>query len=393
MAKKYVLPAGIVLAGIVATALLVIAKPKPQPMPQPEEEGKIQISATPALPQSMRLQVTASGTVLPKREIDLIAQVSGQIMSVEEAFVDGGFFKQAQILIRIDDREYQAALLSAQARLADAEKTLAEEEGRSRQARKEWRDLGNENANDLFLRKPQLAAARAQLASAQGEVDRARLNVQRTQITVPFDGRIKQTYADLGQFVTTGSRLATVYDAKVVEVRLPLTEKQAALVSLPLNSETRPDAVSAVTLRGSVAGEEGVWQGILARADAFVDANSRMYYAVVEVHDPFAGLPLMPGLFVEAEIEGKELHNVSVLPRSSLHERDKIMYLDEQGRTVTQKVNVLRKTVDQIWVQHKFTEGTLVTTEKHALTPDGTEVEAVVAEPKQAQLHVSDIEG
>src|SRR5690606_21005202 len=158
--------------------------------------------------------------------------VSGQIVSVEPAFADGGFFSRSEALIQIDDRDYQVALLNSKARLAEAERLLAEEEGRSLQAKREWRDLGNQTANDLFLRKPQLAAARAQVASARADVEMAELNLERTRIRVPFDGRVKEIFADLGQFVSVGTRLATVYDSTVVEVRVPLTEKQAVLLDL-----------------------------------------------------------------------------------------------------------------------------------------------------------------
>lgn len=392
MLKKYALPIGIIALGLALIVVLVVARPRPEPGPAPEEPAKVKVTVTPTKQQNLRLLVNAYGSVLPKREIDLVAQVSGQIVNVEAAFVDGGFFNKEQVLIQIDEREYQASLLSAKARLAEAEKLLAEEQGRSRQARKEWRDLGNENANDLFLRKPQLAAAQANLDSARGEVDRAELNLERTRIVVPFDGRIKQTYADLGQFVSTGSRLATVYDSTVVEVRLPLTEKQAALIDLPLIAGQDANTLTPVTIKGSVAGDEYEWQGVLARTDAFVDADSRMYYAVVEVRDPFADIPLLPGLFVEAIIQGKELGQVSVLPRSSLFERDKILTLDDENKVVIQSVKVLRKTDDQIWIQSAIPDNTLVTMEKQSLTPSGTAVDPIFDGAQGESVEVSAVE-
>lgn len=389
MQNKLVLPIGIVLAGIAVIAVLFYAKPKPEPAPPTEEAGHLKISVVAAKPQTQRLVVNAFGTVLPKREIDLVAQVSGQIMSVEPAFIDGGYFVAADTLIQIDDRDYKAAYLAARAREAEAEKVLAEEHGRSRQAKKEWRDLGNENANDLFLRKPQLAAAQANLESARGEVARAELNLERTKITVPFDGRIKQTYADLGQFVTMSTRLATVYDSTAVEIRLPLTEKQAALVNLPLNASIAREDLSTVIIKGSVAGVDHEWTGVLARTDAFVDEKSRMYYAVVEVKDPFADVPLLPGLFVEAEIQGKELENVIILPRSSIFERNKVLIVDAENKTQTREVKTLLKTDTHIWVQAPFADSTLVSLEKQMLTPNGTEIEPIL---EGGDVQLSDIE-
>lgn len=386
MLRKLFLPGAIALAGIIVVMVLIIAKPKPEASPAAAEVAHVKVTVTPARPQTVQLAVNAHGTVAPKREIDLVAQVSGQIVSVEPAFVEGGFFSSSEVLIRIDERDYQVAVLNAEARLAEAERLLAEEEGRSLQAKREWRDLGNQTANDLFLRKPQLVAARAQVASARADVEMAELNLERTRIRVPFDGRVKEIHADLGQFVSAGTRLATVYDSTVVEVRFPLTEKQAALLDLPLThlplrgSTTMEGEVEVrrfpeVTITGSVAGRESQWQGWLTRTDAFVDAGTRMFYAVAEVANPFADVPLLPGLFVEAEIAGRQIENVTVLPRSALFQLDKILTLDSENKVVHHTVDVLHKSDTQVWIKADFAGNTLVSTEKQSLTPAGTIVD------------------
>lgn len=406
MLRKFILPGAIVLAGITVVLILIIAKPKPEASPAAAEPAHVKVAVTTAIPQTVQLAVNAHGTVAPKREIDLVAQVSGQIVNVEPAFIDGGFFSRSEVLIEIDARDYQVAVLNAGARLAEAERLLAEEEGRSLQAKREWRDLGNQTANDLFLRKPQLAAARAQVASARADLEMAQLNLERTRIRVPFDGRIKEIYADLGQFVSVGTRLATVYDSTVVEVRVPLTEKQAALLDLPLtrlplagstalDEEIEVRRFPEVTITGSVAGRKSQWLGRLTRTDAFVDSGTRMFYAVVEVANPFAEVPLLPGLFVEAEIAGRQIENVTVLPRAALFQLDKILTLDGENKVVHHTVDVLRKSDTQVWIKADLALNTLVSTEKQSLTPAGSIVEPLdlsVAGPSEvATLDSADI--
>lgn len=398
MLNRVLTPLLIAVVGIVVVAVLILARPKPAPGPSEAAATYVKVAVVPAKKQSLRLSVTAQGTVQPKREIELVTQVSGQVVAVEPGFVDGGFFDAGERLIQIDNRDYKAAVLSANAQLAQAQQRLAEEQGQSRQAKREWRDLGNQNANDLFMRKPQLAAARANLAAAEGALAIAELNLERTRITVPFDGRVKQIHVDLGQFVVQGTALATVYDATMVEVRLPLTEKQAALVDLPFvrgnDRQEALDALPAVTLSGTIAGTEYQWRGVLARTDAFVDAHSRMFYAVVEVSNPFISdihspapkAPLLPGLFVEAEIEGKYLENVMELPRSALFERDKLVILGDDNTTTLKTVKVLRRTEDLVWVQTSIPSETLVVTEKQSLTPDGT-----IVDPFQTDLPESTV--
>ncbi|SMF38686.1 RND family efflux transporter, MFP subunit [Alteromonadaceae bacterium Bs31] len=378
MLKKIYLPLAIFVAGIAVVVLLVVSKPTPAPKTENVEPALVKVSVIPAIKETVSLSVKSQGIVQPRREIDLIAEVAGRVVSVEPFFVGGGFFAAEQVLIKIDDRDYKTAVLMAKARVAEAEYRLAEEQGMSRQAKREWRDLGNQNANDLFLRKPQLVAANANLESAKGELAKAELNLERTQIRVPFDGRIKETFVDLGEFAGIGASLARVYDSTLVEIRLPLTEQQAALVDLPLVGAAQGKQPK-VTVRGVVAGKHYQWQGVLARTDAFVDDRSRMYYAVAEVANPFeSGAPLLPGLFVEAEIEGREIENVLELPREALFERDSIVYLDEDNKVSRAKVQVLRKDKDLVWLTAELSDDTLVALEKQSFTPEGSKVEPLI---------------
>lgn len=389
MRKKFGLPLGIFVIGCGVLATLVLAKPKPTPNLDEAVSALIKVAVETAKPQPVRLTVDAQGTVEPKREINLMAEVSGLVVSVDSQFDDGGFFNKDHVLVKIDDRDYYTALLSAKARLADAERRVAQERGLARQAQREWRDLGNTNANDLFIRKPQLASAVASLAFAKADVESAQLNVQRANMSVPFNGRIKQTSVNVGQFVNKGSTVATVYDAAIAEIRLPLTEAQAALIDLPFtaDAQTKPS----VLIKGVVAGQSHTWKGLLTRTEAFVDTRTRMYYAVVEVANPFAGeLPLLPGLFVDAYIEGKALDNVLVLPRAALFQRNKMLILDSDHKTRALTVHVLRKTAGQVWLQSKdVVAGTPIVIEKQTLTPEGTEVEAVFENIQKADAVIS----
>lgn len=357
----------IFVPGLAAVVLVATIKPAPVAMPQPAPELP-EVAVVVAEPSLQRLKVHSQGTVAPLREIDLVAQVGGRVTQVEDNFVDGGFFAQEQVLIQIDDRDYSVAHKRAEAQVSNAEQLLSTERGRVRQAQREWRDLGNAEANSLFLRKPQLAAAEASLTSAQADLNKAALDLERTRITVPFAGRIRETFVDLGQYVTPGTRIATVYDTASAEIRLPLSDRQAALVDLPLGFSAAGDnAGPSVNIKGVVGGKEYSWLGHIARTDASIDIRSRMYYAVAEVDNPFIAatdksraVPLIVGLFVEAEIDGRALDDVIVLPRAAVFKRDNI-YLsqtnsDGDNEIVLRRVKVLYKTQEKIWV-HEISPG------------------------------------
>ncbi len=387
MLKKALMPLIITLVGSSLIAVLVIAKPKPSSNPPPDAPARLQVAVVEAKRGASRIAVVTQGTVYPKREIDLVAQVSGQIVEVGDVFSSGGFFQPEQQLLRIDPRDYEVALLNAKARKADAERRLAEERGLARQAKREWRDLGNQQSNDLFMRKPQLAAAQASLAFAEGDLARAQLDLERTVISAPFKGRIKEVYANLGQFVSPGAKIGKVYDSSVLEVKIPLTENQASLIELPLFNQN--EAAPQVTVHGVVAGYRHTWHGKLVRADAFIDLSTRMYHALVEVEqdDPAAGdVPLLPGLFVDVQIEGRELAGVIELPRTALFQRNRLITVEADQRAKVHEVKVLHKTSDRIWVASDIADGALISIEKQGLLTDGTEVEAIRAQVEAEQL-------
>jgi RND family efflux transporter MFP subunit len=391
--RRLRLPAIILMLGTGAIALITLSKPSPTANPDVlVESPRITVLVKQARRETVRLSVTSQGTVEPKREIDLVAEVAGRIINVQQEFVDGGFFERGDLLVEIDPRDYEAATLSAQARLAQAQRVLAEEAGRSRQAGKEWRELGSSAANELFLRKPQLIEARSALAFAEADLNVAQTNLERTRVRVPFAGRVSETLVNLGQFVSVGTALARVYDIAAAEVRLPLSDRQIAVLDLPLDfssAHNRPR----VTLSATIAGKPYQWQGTIARAEASIDVNSRMYYAIAEVANPFklgkgpndtVQAPLIPGLFVSAEITGKSLEDVVILPRAALIKRENIYTLDTDNAVQLSPVRVLKKEADTVWVQTAIAGDTAIVLEKHALISPGTVVEPAFENLKAA---------
>ena len=380
-------PLIILVVGGAAIALIMLSKPTPKPNEDRlVEPPRTKVAVQAAVREQVILSVTSQGTVKAKREIDLVAQVSGLIVNVDKKFVDGDFFAHDAVLIEIDSRDHYAALLNAQSRLSQAQRSLAEEKGRSRQAKKEWRDLGNKEANELFLRKHPLAEAQAAVTFAKADEGIAQLNIERTKISAPFDGRIKLTYVNVGQFVTRGTQLAKVYDTATAEVRLSLSDRQLALLDLPMlgaEFESKPGVI----LSAVIGGKPHQWQGMITRTEASVDVNSRLYYAIVEVEKPFQvtgtryhSAPLIPGLFVNAEIEGKKINNVIVLPNKAIVKRTNIYTLNDKNIIEIQPVTVLSKTDSRVWIQSAITDNTPILLDKHAVVSPGTRVDPIFVE-------------
>lgn len=342
----------LLIIGLTGAWLLLTGKPKPESV-APEASRAPLVSVVIAEPQTTTLSVRTQGTVEPRRRISLIAQVGGVVESVAPDFLNGAFFEAGEPLLQIEQSDYEFALARARAQLAAAEQSLAEERGRNYQARREWRDLGSEEANDLFLRKPQMHAAEQSLAAARADVDAAKLALARTQITAPFAGRVEAKRIDVGQYVAAGSVLADVYATDVMEVRLPLTDGQLALLDIPLHNDDRPRSV---TLSARLGDQTWKWEGLIRRTEASLDRSSRVMYAIADVEQPFVPRvpgqpPLLPGLFVRADIATRNLEGLVALPDSALRADGTVLVVSERGQLQRREVSVRQRSGDRVWVR------------------------------------------
>jgi len=329
--KNRYLLTGVIVVGLLVTWLITTSKPAPAAKP-------IRLPPTPIVdvlhiqPGSHRVWIETQGLVKPKIQIELVSQVTGRVESIAEQFSTGGFFDANQSLVMVDESDYRIAVSQANAKLADAKQLLATEKGRARQAKREWRDLGNSEANELFLRKPQLASAKAGLLAADAGLEKAQLDLSRTQISAPFAGRVLSKKVDVGQFVAKGTSIAEVYSSDVAEVRLPLTAQQRQNVSV---SELQRSPVKLIARYGS---NEYVWDAVLDRLEGAIDSSSRQYYFVATLPQAFedsvneAGVLLKPGLavgqFVSAQIAGNSIDNSFLIPRTALRQQQQIWVLD-----------------------------------------------------------------
>ena len=342
-----------VLTGLATTGLGIVALAE-----QPEEKKRpfntLAVMADRARVDDVQLMVKTQGETQPRVEIDLVPEVGGKIVYVSPNFITGGIFRRGETLVRIDPSDYEVAVVSAEANLANARQSLAREIAEGEIARADIADLGITNPSALALRDPQRQQAEAAVKAAESELERARIQLGRTSVRAPFDGRVREKSSDVGQFVSPGARLGRIFSTDAIEVRLPLTDADLAKLDLPIafvadNRATAPR----VTLSAEIAGERRRWEARIVRTDATYDRQTRALFAIAEVADPYGeglagetgtdsvSVPLAPGLFVDAEIEGRRLEDVVVLPRDGLRPRDEVYVVDDKGKAEIRTASVI----------------------------------------------------
>jgi RND family efflux transporter MFP subunit len=386
---RFLLPLGLIGLSVVIVAVLIAIAQSKHPERKDAAAQAVLVEAIPAELSTLNFIVHSQGAVEPRTETTLVAEVSGQIVSVSPNFIAGGFFREGEALLQIDPSDYETALLRAQAALASRRAQYADQKARSEQALKDWENLGRPGEpSDLVLRKPQLAEAQAGVQAAEAELQQAERDLQRTRIRVPYDGLVREKRVDVGQFVAAGTPLGVTFAIDIAEIRLPLSGNDLDYLNLP--SATRLDNAQRVpvTLTADEGGVGGAWQGQIVRTEGVIDRTSRVLYAVAEVVDPYGVLgrsdrpELKVGTFVRAEIQGRQAEDVVVLPRAVLRPDQTVLIANAERRLEVRPVTVARAEPRKVYISSGIEAGELVITTSMDAPIPGTQL-AIAGAPSE----------
>jgi RND family efflux transporter MFP subunit len=340
---------------------LLVSKLLTSTAPQPDVQERVSVApvvrvATVA-PETLRLNVVAHGTVLPRTESDLVAEVRGRIVSVAPALVAGGFFESGDVLLELDDREHQISVerARAQVQLRKSEAELAWADARRR---RQLAGRGAASAADLEQFESRGRVAQAALEEARAALRQTELDLERTVVRAPFDGRVRDRSVDLGQFVNPGGKLARIYAVDYAEARLPVATEDLEHLDLDLGFAPSAGSIGStpITLRARLGGQDLEWPATLVRSEGEIDLRTRTLHLVARVDDPYGRhtsrvSPLPSGLFVEAEIEGRELNDIFVLPASALRDGEVVYIVDAEERLGVRPVDVIRQGRDKVVIR------------------------------------------
>jgi len=381
---KIISPILILVVSIGIVQALGAAKPEPEK--KEEAQRLVSLYVDEVTSDTVTISVQTQGEVRPKTEIDLIPQVSGRIIGISGSFAEGAEFVPGETLIKIDDTNYKLAVVRAQARVAEAEVAVQRELANAKIKKEHWLDKRNGGEPTPYaLNKPQVMEAEAKLLSAESDLKEAQLNVSRTEINVPFLGRVREKSVGIGQYVTAGTKLGRVFSTDTVEIRLPLTDSQLAELNLPMGFMADAFNAPVVIFSANVGNRQRTWTGRIVRTHASVDQQTRLIYAIAEVEDPYGlgadnGAPIAVGMFVHADIASANSQAALVLPRMALRNANKVYVINDENRLEIRTVEVLSTSKDIVLVSTGVEVGDKVVTSTIPAAVDGMEVRAITRE-------------
>jgi multidrug efflux pump subunit AcrA (membrane-fusion protein) len=381
ISPKVVLPLVILALGAIGLILLSTMK---QPL-----EQKITADKTPVVEvfvvdvQPYQLMIKSQGVSEPLSQTQLIANVSGIVLSYNSAFNAGGMVTQGEVLVEIEKLDYLSALKTSEANLARARAGYAEEKARSKIAADEWaREGRSKSAPLLGLRKPQLAREKANVLSAQASLEGAKRNLERTTIVAPYNAIVSQRNIDIGQLVTVNNSLGEIMATDIAEIRLPISLDDYYRLNLNGTSagdetQVNPNTeVDKVTLSARMGQQTLTWPGIIVRDEGVINTNNRLLYLVARVVDPY-GLntrstslsnnqaeigsrhksSLRFGSFLQAQIQGPIIEDVSKIPKASLVRDEYVFVVGSDSKLSKKPVSIVGENDQYVYVSSSLKSG------------------------------------
>ena len=176
MNKKVLYPLLVLAIGLATAVLIAINEPEVEPEAYERLLSTVRVMRVEA--RTEHLEITSQGTVQPRSQSELIPEVSGRVVWMSPALVGGGSFARDEVLLRIDDADYQTALTRAQAALqrAEVEYEFASDELNRMQSLR-GKQLASQQQLDTARRSADVAAAN--LAESRAALDQAELGRDR----------------------------------------------------------------------------------------------------------------------------------------------------------------------------------------------------------------------
>jgi RND family efflux transporter MFP subunit len=378
--------------GVAGFGLLAALRKPPDPREFQDLPLNVEVYRVESHP--LREYLEAFGTARADREVVVSAEVSGKIVEVfpnlevgesvnakpypkESASDDAPPAIDSDRLVLIEQFGYEKRRDAAEARYREAQTEvdkikkeipsierltklavqdyntyLAEYERRKELVAKgvgSKADLSNYelNLNSFKKSKEQLENQLDQLADRKNQVEAkaaglkaewelAQQDLGKTSILPPFDGYLSEVFVELGQYVRGGDPLVRITDLSQVEIPVSLTLKQYAKLKPALDRGEIP-----VATLSQHRDSKGRWSGRVVRVSPEADERTRTIQAFIVVDNKTQAVPMLPGTFVFARIEGPvyKRNECFAIPRDALFQGR--VFVAEEGIAKNRTVEIV----------------------------------------------------
>ncbi len=382
-----------------------------EPRSQKARERTFAVKVVPAEVTSINPTLNAFGEIQSRKTLDLRMAASGQIQELSTNFVEGGSVKSGELLIRLDDSDYQTAVDLAENNLIDAKNEVMEaarnlsfskeelaaaeeqeklrlraltrqkdlvERGVGTAAALENAELSASGATQAVLSrraavdqaKNRGAQAETRLVRAELALKDAKRKLEDTKLYAEFSGLLSGVSLVKGGIVSANERLGQLIDPEVLEVSFKISTQQYTRL-LNDNGELLKAPVS-VALTNTEQGLNA--DGVIIRDSASVakGQTGRQVYAKLTKSVGFK-----PGDFVAVKVEEPTLNWVVKLPSTALDASNKVLLLGEGERLEEAQVKLMRRQGNEVIVRSRDLSGKEIVAQRTPVLGAGIKVKAI----------------
>ncbi|MBP7706526.1 MAG: efflux RND transporter periplasmic adaptor subunit [Candidatus Aminicenantes bacterium] len=328
-------------AVLIATAALVVVagackKKDAAPAGGPGARGRMQfpVDVEEVPVQSLVYSVTAVGSVEAFEKVQVTARVSGAVDRVQ--FSEGEYAAAGQTLVEIETERYRLAVESAQAAFAKAEAAKADAEaGLKRRETVTTQNPGLIPGEEVETWRTKVLTAASDVAEKRSALNQAQLNLRDAFVKAPISGVIQTRTVQTGQYVQTGTVLATLVRRDPLLLRFRVPERDAARIKpgQKANFRVRED------------GREFAAKVVHVAESA--DDTSRLVDVTAHIEDA-GDKALRPGSFAEITVPVSSAGEAPVVPIAAVRpsERGFLAYVVEGDKAVERILTLGMRSAD-----------------------------------------------
>ena len=353
---KIVIPLGLIALAVVVMMALLGSKESPA-IRQSRVVAK-HVDALVVHPGPVSANITGYGRVASTHPIDLISEVSGQLIEGKLSFQPGQSFRKGDLLIKVDDRQIRLTLNSRKADLLTAlANVLPEIKVDFPDEYKKWQDYFDACEFDQSLaglpetanRRIKLFLSRFKVYNLYFAVRDLEIQAEKHLFRAPFDGSIVTANLREGATVRPGMNLGRIICMNELEVEIPLGVDDIRW----LDKKSPVQFVS--------DGSTVQWQGVTSRIGSAIDDRTQTIPVYIQV-DAEESSALVDGVFLQAKMPGLTIESAVVIPRKAIYDKDHL-YLITDGKFEYRQVEIARYELEDVIVQSGLNDGDTVVIE------------------------------
>ena len=367
--------------GLGALAIGYSEELKQLPSPKEKTPAATPVRVMTLKPMQLKPRVVGHGTVAPAREWRAVARIDGQVMMTADRLAAGEIVSGGTELLRLDDTDLKLSLAQTDAQLSSltvkddtlaASLEIAKADLALSQAElKRQEDLAGRGVTtqaSLDTSRRQELAARSKVVELQNQLalnaaERKVLEAQRasaarslefTSVVAPYDVRLTNVAAELGQVVSRGQVMITAEGTEAVEIAAQFPIGQVGPLVRLLPSGAVADLKAKVRL--PAADHTVSWDAKVVRAGEAIDARTQSTPLIVRVDDPLAQAqagsrpPLRRNTFVEVVLSAPPI-TALVVPEEAV--RGGAALVASADNTLEKRQVTVGYTVDGVSVVEK----------------------------------------